>query len=186
MAASSPEREASWLVRALAGDAEAFGELVRSHQAAVRLQLRRLTRGETALADDLAQETFVLAWTRLAQFRREARFSTWLYRIAYHQFLMHARGRRATPAFEHEPLVLRTADPQPNHFRIDLDRALARLPEAEHAAIVHCFLLDLSHGEAAEVLGLPLGTLKSHVNRAKSRLRESLSAWQPETHHVES
>ena len=64
------------------GDARAFAELVRRHQSRVRALLRRLARGDAMLADDLAQETFVLAWRHLGRFRFEARFSTWLFTIA--------------------------------------------------------------------------------------------------------
>jgi RNA polymerase sigma-70 factor (ECF subfamily) len=62
--------------------------------------------------------------------------------------------------------------------RLDVERALAALAEAERVALIHCFGLDLSHAEAAAVLGWPLGTLKSHVARGKARLREQLAAWQ--------
>src|SRR5881394_4647625 len=72
-------------------DRHAFSELVRRHQSAVRTTLRRLTAGNHALADDLAQETFMLAYRNLKSFRQEARFSTWLYRIAYNAFLGDAR-----------------------------------------------------------------------------------------------
>src|SRR5881227_1304882 len=72
-------------------DRHAFGELVRRHQSAVRATLRRLASGNAALADDLAQETFVLAFRNLKSFRQEAKFSTWLYRIAYNAFLGDAR-----------------------------------------------------------------------------------------------
>ena len=63
----------------------------------------------------------------------------------------------------------------------DVERALATLSEIQQLAVVHCFHLDLSHAEAAQVLGLPLGTLKSHLDRAKDRLRELLGAWNPES-----
>ena len=75
-------------------DRHAFSELVRRHQSAVRATLRRLTAGNHALADDLAQETFVLAYRNLKSFRQEARFSTWLYRIATNCFLADARKRK--------------------------------------------------------------------------------------------
>jgi DNA-directed RNA polymerase specialized sigma24 family protein len=65
-------------------------------------------------------------------------------------------------------------------LRIDVERAVARLPEHERRAVIHSFRLDLTHGEAAAVLGLPLGTLKAQVARAKERLRGWLGAWQPE------
>ena len=75
-------------------DRHAFTELVRRHQSSVRASLRRLCAGNDALADDLAQETFVLAWRKLASFRQEARFSTWLYRIATNCWLADARKRK--------------------------------------------------------------------------------------------
>src|SRR5580765_5663432 len=75
-------------------DRHAFSELVRRHQSSVRATLRRLTAGNHALADDLAQETFLLAYRKLATFRQEAQFSTWLYRIATNAFLTDARKRK--------------------------------------------------------------------------------------------
>src|SRR5512140_810951 len=78
-------------------DRHAFSELVRRHQSLVRAMLRRLTAGNHALADDLAQETFLLAYRNLKSFRQEARFSTWLYRIAYNVFLADARKMKELP-----------------------------------------------------------------------------------------
>ena len=75
-------------------DRHAFSELVRRHQSAVRATLRRLTSGNHALADDLAQETFMLAYRNLGSFRQEAKFSTWLYRIATNAYLADARKRK--------------------------------------------------------------------------------------------
>src|SRR6187549_3756151 len=92
---ADPVTDATLIARALvADDRHAFAELVKRHQSSVRATLRRLTAGNHALADDLAQETFVLAWRNLASFRQEARFSTWLYRIATNAWLAHARKRR--------------------------------------------------------------------------------------------
>ena len=85
--------DADLIARVLAaGDPNAFGELVRRYQSPVRAFLRRLTRGDAALADDLAQETFLRAWRKLETFRAEARFSTWLFGIAVNEF--RARLRR--------------------------------------------------------------------------------------------
>jgi RNA polymerase sigma-70 factor (ECF subfamily) len=164
-------------------EGDAFEALVREHQSRVRAQLRRLTKGDAALADDLAQEVFVLAWRGMARFRGAASVSTWLYRIAYNAFLAQVRSAR-----EHAPLDEANEDaplvPDASGHsaqRIDVERALATLPEPERVALIHCFQLDLSHAEAAGVLGWPLGTLKSHVARGKARLRERLAAWQGET-----
>lgn len=157
---------------------------MRTHQSRVRQQLRRLTQGDAALADDLAQETFVAAWRHVGSFRGDAKVSTWLYRIAYNTWLAHRRGAREHVSLDADDGVAQAAvDPAPALDaavlrQIDVGRALAALPEAERVALIHCFQLDLSHAEAAEVLGWPLGTLKSHVARGKARLRETLAAWQ--------
>ena len=175
---------AGWLARARQGDRHAFARLVRAHQSRVRLQLRRLAHGDAALADDLAQETFVQAWLYLNDFRGDARLATWLHRIALTRFLQHVR-RPQLPVEWREPDADAALDPGHDPRAVeglgrDVERALGALSEIQRLAVVHCFHLDLSHAEAAQVLGLPLGTLKSHLDRAKTRLRELLGAWNPE------
>ncbi len=181
------DHEQVTLALAAAGDPNAFAQWVRQHQSAVRNQLRQLTKGDVALADDLAQETFIQAWTHLAEFRGQARSSTWLFRIAYNRFLMHARSHRPTQPLPDDESATDGTEGATQHdsrpaqaLRLDMQAALARLPETERVALIHCYHMDLSHEEAAQVLNLPLGTLKSHVLRAKARLREWLSAWAPE------
>lgn len=161
----------------------AFEALVRQHQSAVRKQLRRLTKGDDGLADDLAQESFIQAWAHLSDFKGEAKLSSWLYRIAYHRYLMHARStHRVEPLPDEEQLSEPThGNGDLGHTRkLDVESALAQLPEGERVALIHCYYLDLSNDEAAQVLDLPLGTLKSQVLRGKQRLRTLLAAWQPE------
>jgi RNA polymerase sigma factor (sigma-70 family) len=177
--------DAQRLAAARRGDHAAFGELVRRHQSNVRRQLRQVLRGDAALADELAQDSFVLAWRHIGEFRAEARFATWLHRIAYRRFLMHARGEAHRP--DRDPMPddeIAPADTQASlatdvAMRLDVERALAALPETQRLALIHCFHLDLSHDEAASVLGWPVGTLKSHVARGKAALRERLAAWAP-------
>jgi RNA polymerase sigma-70 factor (ECF subfamily) len=174
---------AGWLARARQGDRRAFASIVRAHQSRVRLQLGRLTHGDTALADDLAQETFVQAWLHLDDFRGDARLATWLHRIALTRFLQHAR-RPQLPTEWCEPDAEVDIGHDPRAVEglcRDVLRALEALSEIQRLVIVHCFHLELSHAEAAQVLGLPLGTLKSHLNRARSRLHELLGAWKPES-----
>lgn len=174
-------------------DRHAFAELVRRHQSAVRACLRRLAAGDHGLADDLAQETFVLAWRNLRSFRQEARFSTWLYRIATNCWLAHARKRREALLGDGDAELadddLERTDPGGEHvsdrthavsLRIDLERAMRHLSEPERAAIVQCYDNDLSHEEAAYVLGMPVGTVKTHILRAKRKLKAALTAWAPE------
>jgi len=86
--------ESDLTARAAARDSAAFGALVRMHQSSLRGFLLRLTRGDRPLADDLAQETFLEAFRKIAQFRGDGSFAGWLYRIAWSRFLMQARRRR--------------------------------------------------------------------------------------------
>jgi RNA polymerase sigma-70 factor (ECF subfamily) len=152
-------------------DRRAFAALVTRHQSKVRALLRRLTKGDASLADDLAQETFILAWTNLSRFRFEASFSTWLYRIAFNAWKSEVRKKR-------EVLLEIQYDELPDiASRIDLERAMASLSDGEIAAITACYYADLSHEEAAAALGIPLGTVKTHVLRAKAKLRAQLLSY---------
>jgi len=169
----------SLVARALLGDdRRAFEQLVRRHQGMVRAQLCRLLHGDEAAADDLAQETFLLAWRKLDQFRSDARFSTWLYRIAYSCFLQMCRtkswaARNAQDdEMEHLPVPVHAMD-----LQLDLARAMRHLSVAEQAVLLHCIQLGLSHEEAAYVLAMPLGTVKTHAMRGKAKLKTWLSAW---------
>ena len=161
-------------------DRRAFAALVERHQSRVRSVLRRLTQGDMALADDLAQETFVLVWRNLRAFRFEARFSTWIYRIAFNAWQSEARKRREVLMDVPEDALAMDNDAYDEMpdiaSRVDLERAMASLSDGERAAISACYYGDLSHEEAAEALGMPLGTVKTHVMRAKAKLRARLSA----------
>jgi RNA polymerase sigma-70 factor (ECF subfamily) len=187
---ASPDSDAALIARVVVhDDRHAFAELVRRHQSAVRACLRKLTAGNHALADDLAQETFVLAWRNLKSFRQEARFSTWLYRIATNCWLADARKRRELLLGDaHDDLAeddlrpdgdLATDHARSATLKIDLERAMAALSEGERAAIVQCYHNDLTHEEAAYVLGMPVGTVKTHVLRAKQKLKVAMAAWAP-------
>ena len=185
---SAPVSDEALIARVVVSDdRHAFGELVRRHQSVVRATLRKLVGGNTALADDLAQETFLLAYRKLKQFRQEARFSTWLYRIAYNVFLADARRIKEVSM----PEDMDAAEFAQGNDRagastsrqaalgIDLERAMSVLSDAERAAIVQCYHNDLSHEEAAVVLGCPVGTVKTHILRAKQKLKARLGAWAP-------
>jgi RNA polymerase sigma-70 factor (ECF subfamily) len=163
--------EAALLALAAAGDSAAFGALVRLHQSPLRGFLRRLARGDHALADDLAQEAFLEAWRKIGQFRAEGTFAGWLARIAYRRYLMWARQRKLEPLDDDAALpgALPAAD-----LRLDLEKAMTRLLLPERAALTLCYALEYTQEEAAEILELPLGTLKSHVARGREKLRKLL------------
>jgi len=195
--ADSPVTDAQLIARALvADDRHAFAELVKRHQSSVRACLRKLTAGNHALADDLAQETFVLAWRNLRSFRQEARFSTWLYRIATNCWLAEARkrkeellGDRAQDVADEDEGTVHHIDShgdfehadhaRRSSLKLDMERAMAVLSEAERAAIVQCYHNDLTHEEAAYVLDCPVGTVKTHVLRGKQKLKAALAAYAP-------
>ena len=158
--------------RAAAGDAAAFTALVRAHEGAVRRFLARLTRGEGA--DDLAQEAFLRAWRRAGDYRGEGSYRGWLMRIAWTAFLdaRKSAGRRE----DREMAVLQQESPRTPDAAIDLGRALAGLGTRERAAALLCFGEGCSHAEAAQIMGLPLGTLKSILARARAALVARLEA----------
>jgi RNA polymerase sigma-70 factor (ECF subfamily) len=156
----------------------------------VRALLRRLCREDAALADDLAQDVFVQAWRALPTFRAEAAFAGWVQRIAYNRFLMHVRANRVATArtlpIDAVP-DLAADDPSPaaraetNAAGIEVRRALDVLSPAERMAIVQCYYLERSHEQAAEAMGCPVGTVKSHIFRARGKLKLALAAWAPLT-----
>ena len=133
----------------------------------MRAFLARLCRGDAHLADDLAQETFVKAWRMASGWRGEGSYEGWLLRIAWRTFLSDRRGWRQHDELEEAHVGATTADPD---AAIDVNRALDRLGDRERAAATLCLGEGWSHGEAAAIMGVPLGTLKSLVARAKAQL----------------
>jgi len=161
------------------GDQFAFSELVKRHQSILRASLRKMTNGHAELSDDIAQETFILAWKNIGKFRYEAKFSTWLYRIAFNAWQSDVR-RKSEVLLDDcnipEPQSVESEAAQVG-LRRDLTKAMVGLSDAERAAIHQCYYNDLSHDEAAFVLNMPLGTLKTHVLRAKEKMRQHLGAY---------
>jgi RNA polymerase sigma-70 factor, ECF subfamily len=167
--------DAALVARVLAADdRHAFAAIVRRHQAAVRGLLRKLTAGDHALADDLAQEAFLRAYRRLSTFEGRAKLSTWLCQIAYRAFL-DGRSRKA-PVMDADPTP--PSEPQARPLlRHDVERALRCLTDDERAAIALTFGQDMTHAEAAVILGWPLGTLKSTVARGLEKLEPRMRPW---------
>jgi RNA polymerase sigma-70 factor, ECF subfamily len=167
------ESDEELVARAVAaGDAAAFGRLVERHQSAVRNWLRHLCR-DAARGDDLAQETFIAAWRNLGGFSGKGRFSSWLMKIAYHAFLQS--NRRESSRRRLGEAHMEVDAPGPSHepgARADLERMLALLSQDEQRSLVLCYAHGLSHGEVAEVMELPLGTVKSHIRRGSAKIRE--------------
>ena len=155
-------------------NAAAFGELVRRHQGVVRGMLQRMCRNH-ALADDLSQDTFIKAFEKIGSFKGTGTFKSWICSIAYTEFLQSARKRksadRVLDQFQAEAGDEAEA-PRDMGDVVDLDRALATLKEEERTLVVMCYSVGMSHSEAAEATGMPLGTVKSHVNRGRAKLQD--------------
>lgn len=164
------------LVARVVGDDDrgAFELLVRRHQSGVRNFLRRLARNDVERANDLAQETFIKMYRALHSYGGAARFSTWLFRIAYHTFLNDERGRHAGEEFsedEHGIVADTAAD---LGLTLDVDRALQRLTVRARAVFDLHYKKGMTHAEVAEALDLPLGTVKSDLVRGHEKLKEWL------------
>jgi RNA polymerase sigma factor (sigma-70 family) len=156
-------------------DQHAFGELVRRYQSPVRAFLARMTH-DSATADDLAQQTFLKVWQKLHTFRNGARFSTWLFAIAFNEF--RSDRRRKKELLVEDTDMVETEEPAMEtntSLRMDLNEALKSLNSAERAAIVLCCQNGLSHEEAAQVLDCPLGTVKTNILRGKEKLKRRLA-----------
>jgi len=146
--------------RAEAGDSAAFAMLVEKYERPLRSFLAR-TFGQDA-ADDIAQEAFLKAWRATGQYDGRARYSTWITRIAWRCGVDAVRKGRSPEVPVHDSVA------PPLSEAADM---LARLSEAERAALVLCEGHGWTHAETAELLSMPLGTLKSTVARAKAKCR---------------
>ena len=159
-----------------AEDTAAFETLVRRHQSKVRNWLRQLTR-DPARADDLAQETFIRAWQRLRTFEGRSKFSSWVMKIAFNSFLQAKRrpdyGAAVGFTQRDEEVVV------PFLEAPDVEKMLAVLATDERHVMILCYAHGLSHGDVSEVLDIPLGTVKSHAQRAKTKIRERFGITAP-------
>lgn len=158
--------------------AQLCAALVKTHQGQIRAFLRRLTRN-TALADDLAQDTFLRAFQNMGQVKDDTKTKSWLFQIAYRIFLDHVRKhkRRQNLAEDNMPVDDETAD-VPTGMKMDIEQAMNSLTPEQRAAVILCLSYGFSHSEAAKALNQPLGTVKSHVARGKDQLRAFLCVYE--------
>ncbi len=158
----------------------AFAELVKRHQARLRAFLRRLC-GSDFLADDIAQDTFIKAHAALKGFHGGGSFRSWLYAIAYREFLQTRRKETATTKLSEAltseaQTITRTDTNVEMDLSLDLRQALASLDEPERAALLLCDAAGLSHSEASIAIDRPLGSVKTLVAKARQKMRDKLNA----------
>jgi RNA polymerase sigma-70 factor (ECF subfamily) len=172
---------AEFVARLRAGDRRAFEELVRAHQHRVYgLALRML--GDAAEAQDVAQEAFLRAHRGLAEFRGDARLSTWLYTIASRLCLNRLAGSERRLTRSGDEALDRVVDVRPgpdealerDELDAALHRAIAELPEERRVVVVLRDVDGLAYEEIAEILALPVGTVRSRLHRARLDLRDKL------------
>lgn len=180
MARVNPETvtDGDWVRRSLQGDPRSFQHLYQRYAPKVRSTLYQLC-GTDGL-DDLVQETFLRAWKGLPRFRHNASFSTWLYRIAWNvasdrrRDLAKGRSQRQ----QHQRLDPDPAIDSPTlshlHYQDVVERALASLDLEHRAVAVLCDLEDVPQKDVAQVLGIPVGTVKSRLFHARAQLRTFL------------
>lgn len=164
------------------GNRRAFNLLMRRYQERVYWTARRLV-GNHEDADDVAQETFVRAYMALGEFRGDASFFTWLYRIAVNLSLNTVRKRQVVNYLRDSDLLARFIpsgdDPsrelELKERRSTLDAAVARLPEKQRAVFVLRFYEELSYEEISEVLKTSVGGLKANYHHALNKLRLAMS-----------
>jgi RNA polymerase sigma-70 factor, ECF subfamily len=178
---SRPLDEATLVVRAKHGDAAAYEELVRMHQA-IAFRVALVAAGDRGDAEEAVQDGFVKAHRALGRFREGAPFRPWLLRIVANEARNRRRsaGRRAGLALRAAAAASGDAAPSPeaaalSHERRDeLLEALGSLDERDRAVLAHRFFLDLGEEETAAALGVRRGTVKSRTARALERLRAVL------------
>jgi RNA polymerase sigma-70 factor (ECF subfamily) len=181
----APERATDYALarRAADGDIQAFEELFRKHRRLVYGLCLRMTQ-DVAEAEDVTQEVFVLLFRKIGGFRGEANFTTWLHRLTVNQVLMRFRKNksRREDALDDEDLQphesVRTASPKALQLidRVALESAIAKLPPGYRAAFILHDVEGYEHEEVARILGCAVGTSKSQLHKARTKLRKLLAA----------
>lgn len=167
------------LVRAATEDLDAFGELIRRHQDFVYGAALRVVRNP-AIAEEVAQDTFLRAFRALEGFRGDAQVRSWLYRIATNLAKNAVTRRREYPTDEHldQPVYANpSARLEARAMAADLRRAIDQLPDKLREPLVLREYQELSYEEISEQLGLPLNTVRTRILRARRALREEMEVW---------
>jgi len=159
------------------GDKRSFDQLVLRHQSPVRRFLLHLTNGDEALADDLAQETFIKAYIHLHNFKGISKFSTWLFRISYNLFYDYQRSRKdqLNEDLEVAGATIEIESDNTKELANDLELALSTLKAEERAIMLLFYMEELSVDTISGVMQLPVNTVKSHLHRSRNKMKTFLT-----------
>ena len=158
---------------------EEFIRLASAEQESLRRFLLSLC-SDPAEADDIAQDALVNAYVSSASFRGAARFSTWLFRIAYNCFIDRMRGRRMQTAPLESPAAQSVPGPEATDGRFrheDLHRAIGMLPDKERAALLLFYMEDKPVKEVADILEMPAGSVRAYLTRGRQHVKDYLEKW---------
>lgn len=150
---------------------KAFDQLVQKYQSPVRRFFLHQTCGDSELSDDLAQDTFIKAYTNISSFRNLSSFSTWLYRIAYNVFYDYIRSQKETSDLDTREIdAINNTEQENVGQKMDIYQSLRTLKEMERTCITLFYMEDVSIDKIAGITGIPAGTVKSHLSRGKEKL----------------
>jgi len=177
---SAESTESDLISRAQRGDRQAFGELVYRYREGVVNVVYRMC-GDSNLAEDAAQEAFIRAWQHLPGYRPESPFRNWVYRIATNAALDVLRREKETVNIEGISLIATSAGPEAaaesDERARRVQEAILALPPASRVVLILREYEGLSYKEMTETLGIPIGTVMSRLNYARTRLREMLATY---------
>ena len=171
--------------RTLDGQKEAFGDLIRKYQDRLYNSMVQILRNESE-AEDVVQDAFVLAFTKLATFKGNSAFFTWLFRIAYNVAITRLRRRKSVVSIDGKDEIGKLDFPdggpapedrlQQQEQAVQLNQALERLSQEHRAILILREMDELDYDAISEVLDLPIGTVRSRLHRARGHLRDHLEA----------
>jgi len=182
LATPTAESETNLIHQAQQGDRSAYGELVQRHYAEVVRVVYRLC-GDASLAEDASQDAFLRAWVKLPAFQATSPLRNWLFRIAVNAALDVLRRKPEEQLEEGQILLVPDPSLGPESALIEkeqaasVQRAIQSLPEAARSVLVLREYGELSYQEISSVLDIPLGTVMSRLNYARTRLREDLKRY---------
>jgi len=158
----------------LFNDTRAFDRLTLKYQSPVRRFLLHLTHGDRELSDDIAQETFIKAYLNIQHFKGIAKFSTWLMRIAYNLYLDCERQQQNRKTVDIEQLTFDIQEPQTTETEYDIEEMLCLLKPEEKAVVLLFYMEDQPLKQISKIMDMPINSVKSHLYRAKARMREGI------------